>query len=99
MTGPPISNAVIAPNIAAKGILPARFNVFNQLVKPSISNEIGAPITQTIIPPVIKVPNNGYKNIDPKDFKEIGNFIFFNAFTTYPAINPATIPPKKPAPI
>ena len=45
--------------------------------------DIGVPITQTIIPPVISVPNNGYKKIEPNDFNEIGNLIFFRALNYY----------------
>ena len=37
--------------------------------------------------------------MEPRVFKEIGSLIFFNCFTTTPAIKPAAMPPRKPAPM
>ena len=52
-TGPPISNAIIAPIISAKIILFVPCIPFNHVVKPSKILAIGAPITNMKISPTI----------------------------------------------
>ena len=72
----------------------------NQFVNPSFIAATGVPITYIINRPTINDDNKGKTSTGISPSIVLGNFIhFFSKTIIYPAKNPDTIPPRKPAPI
>lgn len=80
LTGPPMSNAVIAPRIEASGTHPRRPGRTASPARPFITAAMGPLMPHTMIPPVMKVPTRD-SEMEPSVLSAMGSLIRFNRFT------------------
>ena len=77
LTGPPLSNAIIAPIIAPKTNRDPVVKLVNQLVTIPITQAIGTPITYHITKPTTSVVITGINMIGMMPCNAFGTLIFF----------------------